>query len=112
MSANGAYSLPELVETPVFTRQAADLWSADEYRRLQAFLVGRPDAGRVMPGSGGLRKLRWSHGHRGKRGSCRVIYTWYPDRQRMYLLLAYRKQDQDDLTPDQLRFLRRLINEP
>jgi hypothetical protein len=112
MSANGVHSLPELVETTVFTRQALDLWSADEYRRVQAFLVGRPHAGQVIPGSGGLRKIRWSLGPRGKRGGCRVIYAWFPDRQRLYLLLACRKQDQDDLSPDQLRFLRRLIYEP
>jgi len=112
MPANGADFFPELVETPVFTRLVADLWTAEEYRRLQVFLVRRPDVGHVIPGSGGLRKCRWGLEHRGKRGSCRVVYAWLPTRQRLYLLLAYRKQDQDDLTPDQLRVLRQLMHDP
>lgn len=112
MSANGTYFLPALVETSVFTDQATKLWTAEEYQRLQAFLVARPDAGSVIAGSGGLRKLRWRQGNRGKRGACRVIYAWFPDRQRIYLLLVYRKQRQGDLTPGQLRLLRELMTEP
>ena len=66
----------ELVETPVFTRQVSSEFSEDEYRLLQLHLIQRPDAGDTIPGSGGLRKLRWRLPSRGKRGGARVIYFW------------------------------------
>lgn len=61
-----------LIETSVFTRQAQKLLSDDEYRQLQSALVARPEAGAVIPGSGGLRKARWSAQGRGKRGGTRI----------------------------------------
>jgi len=65
-----------IIETSVFTRRITELLSDDEYRELQATLVERPKAGPVIPGSGGIRKLRWSASGRGKRGGARVIYYW------------------------------------
>ncbi len=57
----------EFIEAPTFTVLVADYPEDDEYRALQLFLAGDPEAGDVMPGTGGFRKLRWVDGRRGKR---------------------------------------------
>lgn len=66
-------SVMVIIETSVFTKQVTRLLEDEEYRLLQAILVNRPDAGDIIPGSGGLRKVRWGIGERGKRGGVRVI---------------------------------------
>lgn len=63
-----------IIETSIFTRQVPTLLADEEYRELQTALVNRPHLGAVIPGSGGLRKMRWSRPGRGKRGGIRVIY--------------------------------------
>jgi hypothetical protein len=60
----------------VFTRQVREAWSDDEYRAFQLHLILKPDAGALIPGSGGLRKIRWRMPGRGKRGGSRVICYW------------------------------------
>jgi hypothetical protein len=98
-----------IIETSVFTKQLRQLLADEEYRLLQSELLARPDAGAVIPGSGGLRKLRWSaHGH-GKRGGARVIYYWAVANEQILMLFIYPKIVQDDLTPGQLRALRQII---
>jgi hypothetical protein len=72
-------------------------------------MVNRPDAGKIIPGSGGLRKLRWSAGGQGKRGGIRIIYYWFVSQDVILLLYAYPKSEQDDLTTDQLRQLKKFI---
>jgi hypothetical protein len=62
-----------------------------------------------MPGSGGLRKLRWSAGGRGKRGGIRVIYYWFVSKDIILLLYVFAKSERDDLTTEQLRQLRKII---
>lgn len=99
------------IETPVFTEDVEALASIDSYRALQHALALRPDAGRVIPGSQGLRKLRWRESGRGKRGGLRVIYYWIRDEETIYLLTIYSKARQDDLTPRQIRTLSRLVKE-
>jgi len=78
----------------------------EEYAEMQVFLSHRPDAGKVMRGSGGIRKLRWAGSGRGKRGGLRVIYYWWVAKDRISLLLAYPKSEQDDLTAEQLKRLK------
>ncbi len=85
--------------------------SDEEYRLLQRTLVLRPDAGELIPGSGGLRKIRWSAKGHGKRGGVRVIYFWAVSQERILMLLIYAKNEQDDLTPDQLKVLKRIVEE-
>ena len=72
-------------------------------------LVIRPDSGALIPGSGGLRKLRWAASGRGKRGGARLIYYWAVPQDQIILLFIYPKNVQDDLTPDQLRALRKIV---
>ena len=99
------------LETPVFTTAVTSLLSDEEYRQLQLALLIRPEQGALIRGSGGLRKVRWGAGGRGKRGGVRVIYYWHRGDQTLYMLLVYSKSAQDDLTAAQLRVLRRLVQE-
>jgi mRNA-degrading endonuclease RelE of RelBE toxin-antitoxin system len=98
-----------IVETTVFTRQVLELLSAEQYRQLQRILVSRPNAGPVIVGSGGMRKIRWAGQGKGKRGGVRVIYYWAVARDRLLMLLIYGKNERDDLTPNQLKTLRRIV---
>lgn len=97
----------------MFTRQIVELMDDAEYSRLQTALVLRPDLGDLIPGSGGLRKVRWSERGRGrgKRGGARVIYYWYESGGLVYLLFGYSKTGRDDLTEEQKRALRKLTGE-
>jgi mRNA-degrading endonuclease RelE of RelBE toxin-antitoxin system len=101
----------EIIETSIFTRQIQALLSDEEYRQLQSALLSRPDLGSIIPRSGGLRKVRWSGKGHGKRGGVRVIYYWVKNQERILMLLIYAKTEQDDLTPDQLKVVRRIIEE-
>lgn len=99
------------LETPIFTRSIQELLGEEEYRHLQVALLLRPGQGVLIAGSGGLRKLRWRAAGRGKRGGARIIYYWHPGDAAFYLLFAYAKGIRDDLTPAQIRALRRLVKE-
>ena len=100
-----------IVETSIFTRQVRDLLPDEEYRKLQAALVGKPTLGPLIRGTGGLRKARWALPGRGKRGGVRVIYYWAANQEQLFMLLMYPKSERDDLTPAQLRQLRNLVEE-
>jgi hypothetical protein len=94
------------VETPNFCRRVQQYMDDDEYAEMQLYLASRPDAGSLIKGSGGLRKLRWAESGRGKRGGLRVIYYWWVAKERISLLLVYPKNEMDDLTANQLRQLK------
>lgn len=97
------------VEFRAFSRRRAELLDAEEFRALQNSLLENPEAGAVIPGTGGLRKLRWSVAGRGKRGGARVIYYPLLARSVCLMLLLYPKNEQDDLTPEQKRVLRSVV---
>jgi hypothetical protein len=99
------------IETPVFTRIATTVWTDDEYHALQLALIFRPGLGAIIPRSGGLRKMRWARQGAGKRGGIRVIYYWHESSETFYMLYAYSKAEQGDLTERQIRVLSRLIAE-
>jgi len=101
----------QFIETPIFTGAVRVILSDDEYRALQGALILRPEQGALIKGSGGLRKVRWAVKGIGKRGGARIIYYWDRAREIFYMLYAYLKTTQDDLTPEQLRILRRLVRE-
>jgi len=107
-----AYNTPcEFLETHLFTRRIRELISDDEYRILQLVLGLRPEQGVVIPGTRGIRKIRWGQDGKGKRGGIRIIYYWHMPTNRIYMLLAYSKSEQDDLTAAQIRILSRLVKE-
>ena len=97
------------VETRAFSSRVQDLLTEETYRILQLLLLHRPTAGAVMPGTGGLRKLRWSGSGRDKRGGIRLIYFWHQTSSRILLLFAYPKNERDDLTASQRAALRKVI---
>ena len=100
-----------IIETSIFTRQVQSLLDDDSYRHLQINLILRPDAGDLIPGGGGLRKIRWGARGHGKRGGVRVIYYWAVQQDRILLLLLYAKNEQENLTADQLKVLRKIVEE-
>ena len=100
-----------IIETPIFTKQLLSTLSDEEYRLFQATLLERPDAGKVIPGGGGLRKVRWGLEGRGKSGGARVIYYWFTARGTILLLFMYPKNVHDSLTQDQQKQLKRIIEE-
>ena len=78
---------------------------------MQLAILYRPEQGKVIQGSGGLRKLRWRTKGSGKRGGLRVIYYWIHDEDTIFMLYAYRKNEKADLTKDQIRVLGKLVEE-
>ena len=98
-------------ETSVFTKRVQSLLDAESYRLLQLRLVTEPEAGALMRGTGGLRKIRWQGSGRGKRGGVRVIYYWITDDDVILMLLIYGKNEQDNPSAGQRTVLRRLVEE-
>ena len=99
------------VETSEFTKRLHSHLDDDGYAALQAFLSVHPSAGPLIRGSGGIRKIRWGAGGRGKRGGNRVVYYWLVAEDRIYLLTLYGKGVKDDLTPAELAAWRRVVEE-
>lgn len=97
------------IETSVFTSDVQALMPDDDYRLLQQALAARPDAGELIPGTGGLRKLRWRLPGRGKRSGARAIYYWRVDESQILMLAVYAKNERVDLSPDDRRLLRRVV---
>jgi len=79
------------VETKLFTRLVQEYLSDDEYSRLQQALAADPELGSVIPGSGGVRKMRWSVAGRGKRGGLRIIYFLRTRHGQIWMLTLYAK---------------------
>ena len=98
-----------IIETPIFTKRVLEILSEDEYHLFQISLIEKPDAGRVIQGSGGIRKIRWSGSGRGKRGGSRILYYWYNEQDVLMMLFIFRKNEIDDLNKDQLNKLRKIV---
>ena len=92
-----------VAETPTFTRQAGKLFSEEERRALIDFLAANPLAGDEIPGTGGVRKVRFGVSGTGKRGGARVIYYYLDEAMPIYALLAYGKSAKTDLTAAEKR---------
>jgi hypothetical protein len=101
----------QFIETAVFVRQIDDYLTPDEYRRFQSELMADPEKGAVIPGGGGLRKVRVSCKGHGKSGGARVIYYFITKKGVILLLYAYSKNVRDDLSDSQLKALRRVAEE-
>lgn len=101
----------EFFETPAFTRHLGAYLDDAGLLALQLFLIDHPEAGKVMPGTGGFRKLRWGDETRGKgkRGGLRIIYYVLPDEHQVWLFTLYGKNEADELTSTQKARLRAAI---
>ena len=97
-----------VAETPLFIRQADDVWDNDEREAFIEFIARNPEAGDVIPDTGGVRKVRWMRVGSGKRGGARVIYFYFNAQRPLYLLMVYAKARRENLTPDEKRAVRRL----
>ena len=97
-------------ETAIFTEQVVEFLDDDSYRELQSVLIREPESGALIPRSRGLRKIRWRAAGKGKRGGIRVIY-YLVTRNQIYMLYAYAKNRQEDLTQEQIQRLRSLVDQ-
>ena len=98
-----------VAETAVFMRQAGALWTEDERFEFVDFIARNPEAGDLIPGSGGVRKVRWGRQGGGKRGGVRIIYFYHDPAMPLYLLMIYAKARRDDLSPDARRTVQGLV---
>jgi hypothetical protein len=105
----GVDALPEFIETPTFTRLCEALLPDDEYRALQTALIENPEAGDLIPRSGGARKLRWARPGTGKSGGLRTIYYWRSRAGQFWMLLMYPKSAKGNLTDSEKNALRDFI---
>ncbi|WP_460027149.1 type II toxin-antitoxin system RelE/ParE family toxin [Methyloparacoccus murrellii] len=94
----------------MFTRFAADCLDEDELMDLQRHLDANPHAGPVVPGTGGVRKLRWSRPGMGKRGGLRILYYVQDQHGRIWLLTVHGKSAQENISPTTLRTLREIAD--
>lgn len=101
----------EFIETPQFSSVLYDYLDDESYLNLQISLIERPDRGDVIPGGGGIRKLRFAAQGRGKSGGVRIIYYWVTEAGQIYMLTLYPKGKKENLTDDEVAKLRKLAKE-
>jgi mRNA-degrading endonuclease RelE of RelBE toxin-antitoxin system len=104
-------SVFSFIETRLFTRLVLAYLSDDDYQALQKLLMEQPEAGAVVPGTGGVRKLRWRATGRGKRGGFRVIYFARIEQGVIWMLTMYPKNVKDDIPADVLRQIRKAVED-
>jgi mRNA-degrading endonuclease RelE of RelBE toxin-antitoxin system len=97
------------IETPVFTKRILEVLPDDEYKELQQEIAENPKKGNLIPGGGGLRKIRWSASGKGKRGGARVIYHWFVSDSIVLLLFVFKKNEHTDISKKQIKVLRTLV---
>jgi len=98
-----------IFETPTFIAEAARIWSTEERLEFFAWIARTPEAGDVIPGSGGCRKLRWSRPGMGKQGGARVIYFTHLQAGELCMLLVYPKASKDNIPGYILKEVRKEI---
>jgi hypothetical protein len=101
----------EFIESPAFTGHLAEYLADDDYKTLQNHLAVHPEAGTLMPGTGGFRKIRWADARRGKgrRGGLRIIYYYFPGDQQVWLMTLYDKGEAADLTSREKQTLKAAV---
>jgi mRNA-degrading endonuclease RelE of RelBE toxin-antitoxin system len=93
----------EFIEATAFTKYIYDYLSDEEYVGLQSFLLQYPESGKVVPGSGGVRKIRWAMSGKGKSGGVRVIYYFKRQDEEIWLLTIYSKNEIENIPAHVLR---------
>ena len=95
-----------IYETPTFVAEAAKVWSTEERLEFFSWIAGQPEAGAVVPGGGGCRKVRWSRPGMGKQGGVRVIYFLRLSASEVCMLLVYPKSAKDNIPGQILKQIR------
>lgn len=98
-----------VIETLLFQKQWPLYWSEDERGAFAAYMAGSPNAGDVVPRSGGIRKVRWRRAGTGKSGGVRVIYFTRTAEEEIVLLIIYAKAKTDNITGAKLKEIRRAL---
>ena len=101
--------LMNLYATRTYERVIRKLLSEDARSDMEAAVAAAPDAAPIIPGTGGIHKLRWRGSGRGKRGGIRAIYFWHAGPEAIYMLTAYAKAERDDLTAADRKALSKLV---
>lgn len=101
------------IELPPFERHRQGYLSDENFRAFQKMLMDNPEAGDVIEGTGGLRKIRYADEKRGKgkRSGLRVIYFWWQSGKQFWLFTVYNKDEMDDLTAAQRKILKELLKQ-
>ena len=105
------YSPITVAETKLFQRKVDRLLSEDERDELIAYLSIHPNAGIIIKGTGGIRKLRWARSGQGKSSGVRVIYYFHRQEMPLYLLTLFRKNEKANITREEKNILSRLVRE-
>ena len=101
--------LTTVTELPEYIRRSSELLNDAERRSVIDYLATQPRSGNVMEGTGGIQKLRWGRGNKGKSGGVRVIYYYHDKRIPLYLLTVFGKNEQANLTKAERNELARLV---
>jgi mRNA-degrading endonuclease RelE of RelBE toxin-antitoxin system len=101
----------QFIETPLFRRMSERFLDDDEYGKLQHELNEHPESGAVVPGSGGVRKMRWATEGRGKRGGLRVIYYLRRKRDEIWMLTVYGKNVRENIPAHVLKQMKEAIED-
>jgi mRNA-degrading endonuclease RelE of RelBE toxin-antitoxin system len=99
------------IEAPIFSKLVYDYLDEDEYAALQWTLAVRPEQGKIIPGSGGLRKMRWAVKGRGKRGGTRIIYYWQQANGEIWMLTIYAKNEAENIPAHILKKLKEAMGQ-
>ena len=99
------------IESKIFERLREKYFDDTSYKEFQNFLLEQPDSGDTIPGTGGLKKVRWSSKGKGKRGGIRTIYLYLVDKSHIHFLTVYSKNEMSDLTYDEKKILKSIAEE-
>jgi hypothetical protein len=97
------------IEVDPFPRRASSIWDDQEREEFINFISLHGEVGEEIPGTGGVRKVRWSRKGMGKRGGARVIYYYYNPSAPVYLLTVYAKSEKEDLSPDEKKVFQKVV---
>ena len=97
------------IETSLFTKILPDYLSDEDYRTLQSYLLQKPNAGDLIRGSGGVRKVRWASEGKGKSGGVRAIYYWKCTENEIWMLTMYSKSERSVISSHVLKQIAEVI---
>jgi hypothetical protein len=97
------------IETSTFTKLLPNYLSDDDYRGFQSYLLQKPDAGDLVKGSGGVRKVRWASSGKGKSGGLRLMYYWKKSEHEIWMLTLYSKSERASISGHVLKKIAEVI---